>query len=233
MRAHERHVQQELFRPHGGKRRGAGRPPRGPRSSEPHKTRPALAARHPVHVTVRVAPNVASLRTRKLFHAIRWATIRAALREDFRIVHLSIQRNHIHMIVEATDRTALARGMQSFLGSAAKRVNRALAARRGAVFPDRYHAHILKSPTSVKHALAYVLNNWRRHREDNGHRWLVDPFSSGISFAGWRELAGALTMWKPPPSYRALWVWLPKTWLLSDGWRLGGDISARDIPGPQ
>jgi REP element-mobilizing transposase RayT len=237
VRSRKRHVQQQLFKSHGGKRRGAGRPPKGSRSSEPHKRRPALSPRFPVHVTLRIAPDLKCLRTRQLFLAIREATLRIARRrEDFRIIHVSIQRDHLHLLVEAADRMALARGMQGFAGSAAKHVNRAISkhrgtCRRGAVFPDRYHSRILKSPTSVKHALSYVLNNWRHHGQDRDRTWLVDPFSSGVSFPGWRELEGELVMWKPPPSYHALWVWLPTTWLLRSGWPLAGPISARDVPG--
>jgi hypothetical protein len=102
------------------------------------------------------------------------------------------------------------------------------------VFPDRYHARILKSPTSVRHAVSYVLNNWRHHGEDRtgaARRWLVDPFSSGVSFCGWKELEPYDVMWRPPPTYDALWVWLPRTWMLREGWRRAGAISARDVPG--
>jgi hypothetical protein len=35
----------------------------------------------------------------------------------------------------------------------AKRLNKVMG-RSGQVFPDRYHAHILKTPTEVAHALA-------------------------------------------------------------------------------
>jgi len=222
----------------GGKRAGAGRPAKGPRPSEAHKRRPYLQASHPVHVTARVAPDV-KLRTRDLYHAIRYATYAAALRDRFRIVHMSIQRDHVHLIVEASDRMRLARGMQSFEISAAKHINRSISERRGkrrrgTVFPDRYHARILNSPILVRNAIRYVLNNWRHHRQDRNalaRSWLVDPFSSGISFRGWRELESRLWMWQPPPGYEPLWVWRPKTWLLSRGWERAGAISVRDVPG--
>jgi REP element-mobilizing transposase RayT len=45
--------------------------------------------------------------------ALREATIVAARREDFRIVHFSIQGNHVHLIAEADSKTALAKGMQA------------------------------------------------------------------------------------------------------------------------
>ena len=115
--------------------------------------------------------------------------------EDVRIVHLSIQRTHVHLLVEATNKTALARGMKAFQISAAKLINAAVSVRgarrrRGQVFTDRYHAELIESPRQARRALAYVLNNWRKHREDRGvrqRRWLVDPFSSGISFGGWKS----------------------------------------------
>ena len=33
-------------------------------------------------------------------------------REDFRLIHISIQRNPVHLLVEAAHKTALSRGMQ-------------------------------------------------------------------------------------------------------------------------
>jgi len=106
-----RHVQQELFR-RGGKRRGAGRKPTGTRAREGHDARPEFKPYHPLHVVMRVVPAVGSLRRRRLYKALRDATITAALREWYRIVHISLQRDHVHMIVEAQDKSALARGMQ-------------------------------------------------------------------------------------------------------------------------
>src|SRR4051812_29175065 len=86
--------QLSLFAPNkqrGGKRRNAGRPPKGRRAGAPHKERPELKARHPVHVVLRVVGAVGSLRRRLAYQAIRKATLTTATREDFRIVHLSIQ----------------------------------------------------------------------------------------------------------------------------------------------
>src|SRR4051812_21341539 len=94
------HVQRELFR-RGGKRRGAGRKPNGARAGERHEARPDFKPYHALHVTTRVVAAVGSLRRRSLYKAMRDATITAALRERFRIVHISLQRTHVHMIVEA------------------------------------------------------------------------------------------------------------------------------------
>ena len=232
---------QFVFRTHGGKRKGAGRPPKGPRSSEPHQKRVTFLATEPLHVNVRVDPDVGRLRKRHMYKAIREATICAAKRDDFRIVHLSIQSNHLHLIIEAQNKVALAKGMQGFQISAAKQINYAISKqrgvrRRGRVFSDRYHARVLKSPRSARNALAYVINNWRRHGEDRAHftkKWRVDPYSSGIYFAGWKELVEAerfLPM--PPRTYESLIVWFPRTWLLREGWARHGAVSFYEVPGP-
>ncbi|MDX2090363.1 MAG: transposase [Kofleriaceae bacterium] len=231
----------------GGKRPGAGRPPKGDRAGAAHKRRVAFSASQPLHIVLRVEKAVidaaGGLRKRAIYQAIREATLvvaRPEHSEQFRIVHVSIQRTHVHLVVEAQNKGALARGMQSFQISAAKHINAALSRgkslrrrRRGRVFCDRYHSEVVSSPRHARHVLSYVLNNWRKHREDRDRHsrgWLVDPFSSGWSFSGWRQLEGRLTLWNVPESYVPMFVWLPRTWLLSTGWRRHGLIDAREVP---
>src|ERR1700733_9184033 len=165
----KRHVQQSLFR-RGGKRRGAGRKPSGSRAGERHAARPDFKPSQPLHVVMRVAPSVGSLRRRRMYKAMRDATITAALRERFRIIHVSLQRDHVHLIVEAEHKAALARGMQGFTISAARHIHRALGdrgrPRRGKVFADRYHVEVITTPTQARHAIRYALSNWRKHGED-------------------------------------------------------------------
>src|SRR5215470_12496139 len=165
----KRHVQRQLFR-RGGKRRGAGRKPKGARAGEGHDARPAFKPYHALHVVMRIVPEVGSLRRRAMYKAMRAASITAALRERFRIVHISLQRTHVHMLVEAEHKAALARGMQGFLISAARHINTALSnggrRRRGPVFADRYHLTVIKTPTQARHAIGYILGNWHHHGED-------------------------------------------------------------------
>lgn len=236
-RARKRHVQQDLFR-RGGKRKGAGRKPKGSRAGSPHKKRPMIKPYHALHVVMRVVPAVGSMRRRSMYKAMRDASIIAALRQRFRIVHLSIQRTHIHMLAEAEHEHALARGMQGFQISAAKHINAALSAsagqrRRGQVFADRYHVEVITSPKQARHALRYVLNNWRKHGEDQqglASTWRVDPFSSGISFPDWRELEDKALMWPIRETYDPLVVFRPQSWLLREGWKIHGLIDTHEVP---
>ena len=232
-------MQRSLFAaPRGGKRRGAGRKPTGARANERHGARPSFKESHPLHVVLRVVPEVGSLRCRKMYKAIRGATITAALRERFRIVHLSIQRTHLHLLVEAEHKASLGLGMQGFQISAARNINTALGdgvrRRRGEVFADRYHVEVIASPTRARHAIGYVLGNWRRHREDQeglAATWLVDPFSTGALFGGWKEREDQPWMWPLRETYDPLVVFRPRSWLLRDGWAKTGTISYRDVPG--
>jgi len=228
-----------LWTPRGGKRRGAGRPPKGKRAGSPHKERPYLHARYPVHVVLRVIRAVGNLRRRCVYQAIREATLTTALREDFRIVHLSIQRTHIHLLVEADSAQALSSGMQGFQISAAKHLNAAISKgkpgprRRGTVFPDRYHAEIITSPRQARHAISYVLSNFRKHEEDLKapmSTWTIDWFSTAVTFPGWAEYGDEPCFWRGPATYDPLIVYQPKTWLLKDGWKKAGTISCHEVP---
>ena len=87
-------------------------------------------------------------------------------------------------------------------------------------------------PTSVAvHGeLAYVLNNWRRHREDQfafAEGLGADPFSTAPSFTSWRSRVE--TEW--PASYEPLPAAEPKTWLLREGWKMYGLIDPGEVPG--
>src|SRR5829696_152955 len=148
------------FKTWGGKRRGAGRPARGPRSSEPHKARVRFEGPAPAHVTLRVVAPIPTLRRPDAYHAIRRSMYTLVERSDFRIVHISIEHDHLHLIVEADDHEALWDGVRAFESSAAQRLNRALSLatgtkHRGKVFDDRYHSRLITSPTQARNAISY------------------------------------------------------------------------------
>ncbi|MBA3453565.1 MAG: transposase [Deltaproteobacteria bacterium] len=234
-RIRKTHVQQELIY-WGGKRKGAGRPPKNKRSSERHKQRPEVKAAHPLHVTLRVEKAIGTLRRGSLYQAVRKALRTVLSRSDFRVIDVSLQDGHLHLTVEAENKMALARGMQAFEIVAARFINQTVnkesgRRRTGRVFSDRYHAKAITSPLAARHARAYVLNNWRRHRQDRGVASKVDRFSSGVSFDGWRETGGADFLKALPVDYEPLPVSRPQSWLFSIGWRRHGLISVREVPG--
>jgi REP element-mobilizing transposase RayT len=132
-------------------------------------------------VTTRVRAEVWNLRSHRCFRAIRRAFAAGCARFGFRLVHFSVQGNHIHYVVEAPDEVALGRAMKGLEVRMARALNKVMR-RQGAVFADRYHAHILRSPREAARAVRYVLENWRMHAA-RGH-WATpardepDPYSS-------------------------------------------------------
>jgi REP-associated tyrosine transposase len=217
----------------GGARPEAGRP-RLNNGRVPHLPRKGRGPKYPWLVTLKVREGMSSLRTVAVVRAVEDAFRRMRGREGFRLVHYSIQGNHLHAIVEARDVDALGRGMMSLGIRFARAVNRALR-RKGPVVWDRYHAKVLESPTQVRNAIRYVLLNARRHAAQvRGSKPLLgpvrlDPASSARWFEGWR--------WRPrdedeaarasPPA-----VSRPRSWLLEFGWSLRrGGLDPSDVPG--
>ena len=100
------------------------------------------------------------------------------------------------------------------------------------MFPDRYHAEIITSPTQARHALSYVVIN-RKHREDQygpASSWKLDWFSSAIAFPGWAEYGDEAFLWRGPTTYDPLMVFQPRTWLLREGWKKVGSVSYSEVP---
>ena len=153
-----------------------------------------------MHVTVKVRDDVRNLRTRVCFRALASAFAEGRERFGFRLVGYSVQGNHIHLLVEGADAQALSRGMQGLTIRMARALNRALE-RSGKVFRDRYHAHILRTPTEVANARQYVLNNQAKHHEQT-RGWPL-PTTYADEYAG---ISVELTT-------------APRTWLLREGWQ--------------
>jgi REP element-mobilizing transposase RayT len=202
----------------GGKRAGAGRKLVASRPSPPHRPRARDQARWPVHVTLRARDSLPSLRSARVFSVLR-RSLAAAHKTAFRVVHFSVQSDHVHLLVEGDHPRALVRGLQGLAARCAKAVNRA-ARRRGRVWSSRYHGHALRTPAEARRGLVYILLNFRKHlRAAPG----VDPRSSGAWFGGWRDSPSTPRAESP--------VAPPRTWLAAVGWRrAGGAIAVAEGP---
>ena len=88
---------------HGGARAGAGRP-RSPTSGMSHGRRPSLSGREPLLVTLKLVEGLSSLRANRLFRRVLAALVKAKERFDTRIVHFSVQSDHVHLLVETASR---------------------------------------------------------------------------------------------------------------------------------
>lgn len=219
------------WRTHGGKRRGAGRKPRGRRSGVSHRSRGVVKPTTPVHVGLKVAADISNLRHPTLFGPLRTAIYEGAERFGMRVIHFSVLEDHLHFIVEARDAAALARGMQGLTVRMARRINKVLG-RRGKVFVDRYFSRVLCSPSEVRVCLSYVLKNKLRHNKQRGvvhvARW-VDYCSSGDRFTGWVGIEVTLPH-DGLPIGRPSCHLLRKGWMFKEGRRIGG-LDVDQAPG--
>ena len=180
---------------HGGPRPGSGRP-RGNRVS--HARRPRFRSVTPVHVTLRVKGHVWNLRSRRAWRRLRQAFEKARGRFGARLIEYSVQGNHLHLIIEADDTEALSRAMQGLTIRIAKALN-AMMARAGQVFDDHYFARLLRRPTELVRAIAYVTGNHQHHFGGGG----VDLYSSAVL----------------SPAERVEFLSFPVGWLLNAGLR--------------
>jgi putative transposase len=171
-----------------------------------------------VHLTLRARRDVPDLRSERIFPALDQA-IGKASRAEFRVVEFSAQDDHVHLIVEAQDEAALSSGARGLSIRLARAINKACG-RRGPVWGDRYHTHTLKTPRETRHAIVYVLTNFRKHNPRD--RRLIDPCSSAPWFDGFRT----------PPAVHAAPspTWKARTWLASRGWRRHGLVDCRERP---
>ena len=182
-------------------RPGPGRPKIKTPKRHTHQSRPELKQGSAVHVTLRASSQVPNLRSRKRFTVIKRAFVKFCGDKNapFRLVHFAVLSNHVHFVVEAHGKQALSMGMQRLLHSISRRLNAlsvseaggTLSTKAGAyhkqrgwlgrAFADRYHAHVLGSPTEMERAVHYVKYNAEQHYGSVQGR-AADPFSSfGVS----------------------------------------------------
>jgi REP element-mobilizing transposase RayT len=183
----------------------------------------------PVHVTIRLRSGIPSLRQPRFVRRFRTSLSEACIRHGFRVVHYSIQRDHVHLLIEARSNRSIACGMKSVGARIGKLANR-LFQRSGQVLDGRYHLRPLRTPLEVRRALRYVLLNHRHHaarrRNSSVHdvRASPDPASSGRWFDGWRSATA------PSSAADHREVAPARTWLLQFGWRRHGLIDPADVP---
>lgn len=203
----------------GGARRNAGPRPAPGRRRPSHHRRPLHDTRCPAHATLRASSSLPSLRLAGIFPAIQLA-LRSSSTTTFRVLHFSVQRDHIHLLVEADAPAALPRGMQGLAIRVAKAINRTLR-RRGKVWESRYHCRSLRTPREVRNALVYVLQNFRKHGESASG---FDPCSSARWFTGWQIPTRSRADGAPTVP--------PRSWLAAVGWRRLGLLGLEEAPRP-
>ena len=162
-----------------------------------------------------------SLRGWRPYHACLEVFGQCCDRDGFRLVEYSVQSNHLHLLVEGDDRTAVSRGLQRLKSMLARKLNK-LFGRRGKLWSDRYHDRVLRTLREVRNALLYVLANFKKHCSAGIDPRHPDPCSSGPWFGGWIEDVAPPGV--PCPVAQA------QSWRMIEGWLRHGLLSLREAP---
>lgn len=136
----------------GGRRKGCGRK----RKHSPgvaHRERETITRRTPAHVNMKYNTPIKN----KDFLRVLKRAILNSRKKGLRILHYSVQSNHIHFIIEADDNQLLERGMRSLTVTLVKGIN------KGKTQLQRYHLHVLRSPRETRNAVRYVAFNEKKH----------------------------------------------------------------------
>lgn len=147
----------------GGRRKGSGRK-RLHSKGVAHRMREKVIRRTPTHINIKYKSFIRN----KTFLGILKRAILNSRKKGLRILHYSVQSNHIHFIIEADNNHFLERGMRSLTVTIVKGL------KKGKVQLQRYHLHVLKSLKETKNAIHYVCFNEQKH---TGKR-TIDSYSS-------------------------------------------------------
>jgi hypothetical protein len=147
----------------GGRRPNAGRKRRLSRGIA-HEPREKVRTQIPLQVNFKYKLSVKNKEGLKALHK----AIRNARSHGLKIMHYSLQHNHVHLIIEATNNKLLTKGMRSLTITLAKAIN------KGRIQIQRYHLHVLKTIRERKNAVHYVLLNEKKHTG----KMTVDSYST-------------------------------------------------------
>lgn len=136
----------------GGRRPGAGRP-RKHSTGVAHIKREKVTRHYPIHINFKYNAQIRSDETMKVLRR----SFQHAYMKGLNVTHFTLQSNHIHLIAETNHNKALNSGMRSITAT----LNHNF--KKGKIQTERYHLHVLKTPTEVRNAIQYVLNNDLKH----------------------------------------------------------------------
>lgn len=153
-------------------RKNAGRPAKNDRGIR-HTARPFLERSTSLHLTVKIRREKADLKNKSILLLLKRA-IQRGRRKGLKIIHYSLEYDHVHMLVEAEDNTTLGVGMQAFGVSLAKGINK-IKKKAGEVYKHRYHFRKITSALELKRVMSYIFNNGVKHGTAQN---VLNPFSS-------------------------------------------------------
>jgi REP element-mobilizing transposase RayT len=142
----------------------------------------------PLHLTIKLKK--AQIQNKKILKALKHAIMRARI-ANLKIIHFSLEHDHIHLYVECECNRILTKAMKAFGVSLAKSINRNFKL-QGRVYKSRFHLRILRSASEVKNVINYILKNGIKHRRTHS---VFDPYNSTFVLHDFEILKGINLNW--------------------------------------
>lgn len=150
----------------------AGRPAKNDAGIR-HTKRPDLTRPSSLHLTVKIEKSKANLKNKNVLAILKKAIFNAR-RQGLKVIHYSLEYDHIHLIIEADNNRTLGKGMQAFGVTLAKAINR-MRKVKGQVYKHRYHFRQITSSRQLKNVMTYIFNNGVKHKTS---ATALSPFNS-------------------------------------------------------
>lgn len=144
-----------------------------------HRKRELILRPRPLHLTVKL--NRADIQNKTILKILRHAIQRARWK-GLRVIHYSLEHDHVHLFAEGENNLILSKAMQGLGVSLSKRINSALKI-KGQRYKTRYHLRVLKSATEVKNVINYILKNVIKHKRC---KTIINAFNSALVLHDWR-----------------------------------------------
>lgn len=138
-----------------------------------HTSRPLLKRAASLHLTIKVLRNKAEIKNKSVLKLLKHAIQRARL-QGLKVIHYSLEYDHVHLLIEADNNASLGKGMQALGVTMAKGINR-LKRLKGAVYKHRYHFRQISSPRQLKYVMNYIFKNGMKHRSADS---VINPYNS-------------------------------------------------------
>jgi REP element-mobilizing transposase RayT len=148
-----------------------------------HRKREVITKPRPLHLTIKLIR--ADIQNKTILKGLRHA-IQRARAQGLKIIHYSLERDHVHLYAEGAENQTLAKAMKALGVSFVRRINR-YHKTKGSCYKTRYHLRILNTAREVKNVINYILKNGIKHGRT---KELIDTYNSAfttIVFVEWLD----------------------------------------------
>jgi REP element-mobilizing transposase RayT len=126
-----------------------------------HRERPKLSKLSSLHLTIKIKRIKADLKNKSILIILKRAIMNARIK-GLRVIHYSLEYDHVHLLIEAHDNDILGRGMQSLGVTLVRGINK-IKKLKGVVYKHRYHFRKINSSRELKIVMNYIFHNGVKH----------------------------------------------------------------------